>query len=31
MMEEHSEEGISDLGGRCLDCHPNAREGGDDD
>jgi hypothetical protein len=31
MSEEHDEEGISDIGGRCLDCHPNGQEGGDDD
>jgi hypothetical protein len=33
MTKKHNEEGISDIGSRCLDCHPNGKEGdeGDDD
>jgi hypothetical protein len=26
MEEKHSEEGIFDIAGRCLSCHPNGEE-----
>jgi hypothetical protein len=29
--KKHNEKGISDFGGRCLECHPRGKEGGDDD
>lgn len=31
MIEEHGEEGISDIGNRCLNCHPNGEEGEEED
>jgi hypothetical protein len=26
MVDKHNEEGISDINGRCLECHKNGKE-----
>jgi hypothetical protein len=31
MIKHHDEKNISDIGGRCLDCHPNGDKEDDDD
>jgi hypothetical protein len=31
MIKKHDEKGISDIGSRCLNCHPNGDKEDDDD
>lgn len=31
MIKKHNEKEIADIGSRCLNCHPNGKEGDEDD
>jgi hypothetical protein len=31
MINKHNEKGISDIGSRCLDCHPGGKKGDEGD